>query len=385
MNDFYRIASLFRKFRARTIQEEEARELREWMNLKKGRNRELFIRVMNREREMSKIRELKKYDRELAFREFVRRTRLRKRKMVYYLRVAVAVILPIVFGGLIYWWVDSPGQKTEALEEVFPLLPGQKRAVLTLDDGTLVALGDAIENEIVLEVGDGLKIDSMGLRYGSKDTKQEMKMNELYVPKRGEYSLVLSDGTRVFLNSDSRLVYPVTFGDGTREVVLQGEAYFDVAEDEKHPFVVRAGELSVRVLGTAFNLSSYPDDDRVHATLVRGKVQVREGERVLLLKPGEQACLDRESGEMNKVAVNTFLYTSWKDGLFVFERERLENMLTVLSRWYDVVIFYQRPAVKDELFTGDLKKYDNIEEHLKMLEMTTDVQFEIQGNTIIVK
>ena len=88
---------------------------------------------------------------------------------------------------------------------------------------------------------------------------------------------------------------------------------------------------------------------------------------------------------MDKLKVNPALFISWKDGLFVFERERLEDMLTILSRWYDVVVFYKRTDVKDELFTGDLKKYNSIEEHLKMLEMTTDVQFEIRGNTIIVK
>ena len=103
------------------------------------------------------------------------------------------------------------------------------------------------------------------------------------------------------------------------------------------------------------------------------------------MEPGEQAFFDRGSGKMDKLKVNPALFISWKDGLFVFERERLEDMLTILSRWYDVVVFYKRTDVKDELFTGDLKKYNSIEEHLKMLEMTTDVQFEIRGNTIIVK
>lgn len=379
MNDFYRIASLFRKFRTHSIQEKEVCELKEWM--RKGRNRELFNRVMDGEREVNNIRELKKYNRELAYQEFIGRTRLRKRKVVYYLRVAVAIALPIVLGVLLYWRVNSSVQ--ENISEI--LSPGQRKAILTLDDGTKMALGDVVNEKVIVSVGNGLKIDSTGLRYDGEKQEETMRMNELYVPRKGEYALTLSDGTRVFLNSDSKLVYPVAFGNGTREVVLQGEAYFDVAKDEKHPFVVRTGELSVRVLGTAFNLSSYPGDDWIHATLVRGCVQVRKGEQELLLKPGEQARFDRKSGEMDKYTVNTALYTSWKDGLFVFERQRLEDMLTVLSRWYDVMIFYQHPEVKDELFTGDLKKYDNIEEHLKMLEMTTDMQFEIRGNTIIVK
>ena len=148
---------------------------------------------------------------------------------------------------------------------------------------------------------------------------------------------------------------------------------------------VKTSDLSVQVLGTAFNLSCYPDDLRVETTLVRGSVKVEESKNEILLEPGEQACFDRGSGKMDKLKVNPALFISWKDGLFVFERERLEDMLTILSRWYDVVVFYKRTDVKDELFTGDLKKYNSIEEHLKMLEMTTDVQFEIRGNTIIVK
>jgi len=383
MSDFYRIASLFRKFRTHTIQESEVRELREWMG--KGENRDFFNRMMDGEREVNVIRELKKYDREGAFRKFVRRTHLRKRRLIYYMRGAVAIALPIVLGVLLYWWVDTPVQKTMPVAKIIPLTPGLKKAVLTLDDGTKMALGDAIEDEIVLSEGAGLKIDSTGLRYNPKEVGKEIKMNELYVPRRGEYNLILSDGTQVFLNSDSKLIYPVAFGEGEREVVLLGEAYFDVAKDEKRPFIVKTSDLSVRVLGTAFNLSCYPDDLRVQTTLVRGRVEVLEGKHGVLLEPGEQACFDRESGKMDKLKVNTTLYTSWKDGLFVFERERLEDILTVLSRWYDVEIFYQRQTMKEELFTGDLKKYDNIEEHLKMLEMTTDVKFEIRGNTIIVK
>lgn len=103
-------------------------------------------------------------------------------------------------------------------------------------------------------------------------------------------------------------------------------------------------------------------------------MKVLEGNVEMLLSPGEQARFDRVSGEMDKLQVNTALYTSWKDGLFIFERERLEDILTVLSRWYDVAIFYQREDVKEELFTGDLKKYNSIEDHLKMLEMTTNCE-----------
>lgn len=386
MEDFYKIAVLFRKFRAHTILEEEVDELRVW--LRDRNNRELFNRLMQGEREVRVMRELRKYDANRAFRRFAGHVHPKRRSIGYHGWVAAAVAFPFIVGILIFWWTNR-----EVVHEVLPFVqsvstissPGIKKAVLTLENGTKMALGDGIEEEIVSGQGARLKIDSTGLVYKTGVAKDTLKINKLFVPRKGEYNLTLSDGTRVFLNSDSRLVYPVAFGKDRREVVLQGEGYFDVAKDSTRPFFVKTDDLSVRVLGTAFNLKCYPGDTRVEATLVRGCVEVLDGNVEMLLSPGEQARFNRESGEMDKLQVNTALYTSWKDGLFIFERERLEDILTVLSRWYDVVIFYQRADVKDELFTGDLKKYDDIKEHLKMLEMTTDVKFEIHENTIIVK
>lgn len=385
MEDFYKIAVLFRKFRTHTIREEEVRELRAW--LKDTKNRELFNRLLDGEREAGVMRELRKYDTQRAFRQFASRVHTRKRFIGFYLRVAAACAIPLILGVWIYWRTTPRDVAVEVplAQSAIITTPGVKKAVLTLEDGMKMALGDAIEEEIVSTEGARLKIDSTGLIYHAGIAKDTLKMNKLYVPRRGEYNLTLSDGTRVFLNSDSRLIYPVTFGKGKREVILQGEGYFDVAKDAARPFLVRTDDMTVRVLGTSFNLKCYPGDTRVEATLVCGSVEVVGGEREMLLAPGEQACLNRGSGKMEKAKVNTTLYTSWKDGLFIFERERLEDILTILSRWYDVVIFYRRTDVKDDLFTGDLRKYDNIEEHLKMLEMTTNVQFEISGNTIIVK
>ncbi|WP_065219890.1 MULTISPECIES: FecR family protein [Butyricimonas] len=386
MKDFYKIAVLFRKFRTHSISEEEVEELRVWLQDRK--NRKLFNRLMKGDREVQVMRELRKYNTSKAFCRFVGQVHPKKRNIGYYGQIAAAIVLPLIAGVLILWWANR-----NVREEVLPLTqsmptipaPGVKKAVLTLENGMKMALGNGMEEEIVSEEGARLKIDSTGLVYKMGAGKDTSKINKLFVPRRGEYNLTLSDGTRVFLNSDSRLIYPVAFGKDKREVILQGEGYFDVAKDSSRPFLVKTDDLSVRVLGTAFNLKCYPGDSRVEATLVRGSVKVLEGNIEMLLSPGEQARFDRESGEMDKLQVNTALYTSWKDGLFIFERERLEDILTVLSRWYDVAVFYQRTDVKDELFTGDLKKYGGIEEHLKMLEMTTNVKFEIHENTIIVK
>ena len=156
MSDFYRIASLFRKFRTHAIQEDEVRELWEWM--KAEENREFFKQMMDGEREVNVIQELKKYDREAAFRKFAGRTHLRKRRLMYYMRVAAAIVLPIILGVLLYWWVDTPIQ--ENISET--LSPGQKKAILTLDDGTKMALGNVVNEEIIGREGGGLKMIPRG-------------------------------------------------------------------------------------------------------------------------------------------------------------------------------------------------------------------------------
>ena len=166
---------------------------------------------------------------------------------------------------------------------------------------------------------------------------------------------------------------------------LEGEAYFEVAHDTVCPFFVRTGGLVVKVLGTAFNVKNYAGEDCIETTLVEGKVNVIYGEQKLDLQPGEQVRYHSATGYIDKLKVNPLLYVSWKDGLFIFERQRLEDLFTILSRWYDVEVLFEREELKDRLFTGDLKKYTDIGVCLQMLELTNKVKFEIRDNTILVK
>ena len=156
-------------------------------------------------------------------------------------------------------------------------------------------------------------------------------------------------------------------------------------KDADHPFVVNAGEIDVRVLGTSFNVNAYPDNGTIETTLVEGKVRVEHEEKEQVLDPGMQLVFDRASGKTDARVVDTEVYTSWKDGYYYFKQESLEKIMDVLARWYDLKVFFQNPELKGMEFGGRLKRYENITYLLEKMEETQDVKFIINENTITIK
>ena len=196
------------------------------------------------------------------------------------------------------------------------------------------------------------------------------RMNRLDVPQGAEYHLVLSDGTRVWMNARSRLVYPVAFGD-TREVELEGEAYFEVTRDENRPFIVHAGQVAVKVLGTEFNVNTCRKQ-KVQTVLVKGSV-----------RPGELA--ETVGTQIRVTQVNVRKYTAWREGVFYFEEAELEEIMTELADWYCVQAVFTDQTVRTRKFSGVLERSETIENVLKKIERTTSVHFTIQQGIIQVK
>lgn len=220
------------------------------------------------------------------------------------------------------------------------------------------------------------------IRYECKDSDGEVAYHELRIPKGGEFPLVLEDGTEVYFNSDTKFRYPVKFEASERKVFLEGEAYFKVRRDESRPFRVEMGENRIEVLGTEFNARFYPDENKQMTTLVSGKVKfISEKDKSLELSPGEQAIFT-DKGELIRKSVDVNLYTAWKDGNFVFRKQRLEEVLKTLARWYDVNIFYEDVSRKEVEFTGNIKRFEEI---LDLLRMTGDTDFEVKGKNIFVR
>lgn len=270
------------------------------------------------------------------------------------------------------------------------ITPGTDKAVLILSDGSRRELSPG--NAFVLKEGDA-KLSCTGekLEY-SRDGKNVggsgVNYNTLKTPRGGEFVVRLSDGSRVWLNSGSSLRYPVQFPEKERTVEVTGEAYFEVAENEQSPFLVSSGEQVIKVLGTRFNLSSYPESKFIFTTLVEGKVEVFEKNdpgNKCLLAPGQQSVFSKKDLLVSARNVDPATFIAWKDGRFVFDDENLGSIMQTLSRWYDVEVIFVHTGRKSVRFTGNLQRSAHIQEILEKIEKTGEVKFRIDEKTITVQ
>jgi sigma factor regulatory protein, fecR/pupR family len=324
-------------------------------------------------------RRREKYDYQKAFGR-IRKARNRK---IGWRIGAVACMVGVILGS--FWFL---GERVESVD--FPLgietRGNSEQVVLKMSDGKQVVLGgrDSLrlqEDKWGIQVNKG-KVDYSIEQQGERS--DELKYNELSIPVGGEYQIVLADGTCVHLNAKSKLKFPVTFSGTIREVHLEGEAFFDVAKDVEHPFVVRVGSMSVKVLGTRFNVNAYRADGVYETTLVEGKVEVSDrsmGQRVTLY-PDQQARL--KDGQLSIREVDVSLYTSWVNGKFHFEKETLLEITAQLERWYGVHFCFTNENLKREMFTGVVRKNYTIEQILSIIEKTTNVKFSVEGQTVMV-
>ena len=327
-----------------------------------------------------------RFDAEAAFRKLRRRNS--RRVMI---RVgSVAAVLVLIVGMIALYKGDLSREKSvvELTKETTPVLqPGTNKAVLHLADGREFVLHDTLRAKIETKEG-VMEVDSMGVVYGIKvDSVATEKMQEYHmmsVPRGGDFHLTLADGTRVWLNSETELRFPVHFTGGERRVYLKGEAYFDVVKDVVHPFVVETSMGNIKVLGTAFNVSIY-DEQTMAATLEKGSIcYLKDNREGVLIKPGEQLICVKGSDLPVVRKVNTRLYTAWKDNLFCFEEQHLDQIMATLARWYDFQVKFESEELKKLELSGTLDKYSDIQPLLKLFELGTGVKFEIQNKIIYV-
>ena len=298
-----------------------------------------------------------------------------------------AVILVMLGGGFWYFQMKTavPVKPPLIVQQSIP--SGKRSAKLTLGNGKVVKL--VPNGRFTLAEMDGTVIqkDSTGIDYRQIGVGEDtLVYNQMETLTGMEYTLTLSDGTRVYLNAESRLKYPVVFRGTERVVELSGEAYFKVEKDSLHPFIVNVyDKLKVEVLGTEFNVQAYSGDEVVKTTLNCGKVRVMMGKEALELVPDQQAVCDLRHRRFHKIEVNANYFSAWKDGKFIFEDEPLENILNSLARWYNISVFYQNEELKNFHFTGDLERYDDFSVALRMLEKATNIRFLVTGRTVVVQ
>ena len=347
-----------------------------------------LLKTMFMSRQALKLREKQEYDVHEAWQRVNKRTRAKgSRRMIRgWMKYAALFIL---FLGIVSLWrvYDNKEKPIVAAVQSDSILPGRLKAELILANGERIVLDSEARSKEMEALGIKLENDTVNglLKYeaGAVDNSIGMKYNTLNVPKGGEYSLILPDGSRVWLNSETTLRFPVQFAGGKRVVYLSGEAYFQVKKDTSAAFHVCTKQQKITVLGTTFNVSAYENDRFTETTLIEGKVAVEGGAERVVMKPSEQYILDKRSGVGELKEVETEFYTSWIDGKFYFTSFTFEEIVKKLERWYDFTMIYEEDDIRQMRFSGVIKKHRPIEEMLRFLEKTTDIHFKISGKNIV--
>ena len=384
------IARLIRHSLIGELSEQERGKLEAWLR-DSEEHKVLFEKIKKEIRISCESSLFRSLNDEVAWQKFKITTRERKRR-VYVRRIltyAAVIVLPLAVVTVFLFLNREKNTLPIASERVVKITPGGPRAVLITADQTVHELnGVQGQREIEVEKGVVIKQGGANLEYDSLVAPVQevaLAMNTLKIPRGGEFRLKLSDGTNVYLNSASELKYPVAFDEKERKVYLSGEAYFEVTKDSDRPFYVVTEEVQVRVYGTEFNVNTH-QPGKVHTVLVDGKVGIKKrgmtGE--ITMKPGELASFDRNAGTFEVKEVDVRQYVVWKDGYFTFENESLEQILNTLSLWYDVDVFFQSESAKQLVFTGYMKRYNDISEILNAITEVVGVNFTINGKTIIV-
>ncbi len=301
----------------------------------------------------------------------------RTRPLIPWLTAAASIVL-IATIALLF---RSGGKDTPVDSRLADLPAGGNRAILKLADGQIVSLDSNQQGVMILSdrllYTDSTLAGDLHEGYAAGGDSY----NEIETPRGGTYQVVLTDGTKVWLNADSRLRFPQQFVGAKRQVVLVGEAYFEVAKNPSRPFVVKTAGQEIAVLGTAFNVSAYADGTAERTTLVAGEIAVATEESTRHLSAGEQAVIHLDGMAVAKV--DTAPFVAWKSGFIAFNEETLAHIMRDISRWYDVDIHFEG-ADKELRFGGTVSRYANVSEVLRRLELTGQVHFKIEERGIVV-
>ncbi|WP_242094372.1 FecR family protein [Aestuariivivens sediminicola] len=312
-----------------------------------------------------------------------------KRKIIRY---AAAVLILILINGYLFR-LNIINKSNDTTVDDYPIInteiiqTGSSKAILTLHDGTNIPIGKDIsfQNEDARNVGELLVYNK------ENPNKNSVEYNYLTVPRGGQYQLDLSDGTKVWLNSESQIKYPVVFeATKSRKVeLIYGEAYFEVSPSSQNngvKFIVHNQNQDIEVLGTKFNLKAYKDETTIHTTLVEGVVMVKVNDNQQKLIPNQQSILDKDNNNIAIKTVDVYNEISWKDGVFVFDSKSLQEIMKVMSRWYDMEVIFMNDEVKDEQFIGVLRKNRDIETVLSSVKnFGTITDYTISGKNVILK
>lgn len=365
----------------------QEKELNEWRSVS-PRHEELFQRMLSSEHVEKSISRFVKTEEEeeRGWRQLQQKARSgRSVRKIKWFPYAAAIVLILSVGGVFYFSGDKEQTEILPIAKNEVQVPGS-RAVLILPDGRKVDLENEVLRSDLAQSDSLLLVSARSLKYRDIDSPDTTEIfHTLEIPRGGEYLLTLSDGTMIYLNSESTLSFPVKFQGKERKVYLTGEAYFKVAKNTEHPFVVTAGELEVLVTGTTFGVRAYKDEKDIQTTLESGQVTVRVEGKSVKLVPNKQVLFNKSTMGLEVRDVDVDLYLAWADGRLVYDNCPLEKILTDLGRWYNIDVFYSRDELRSYQFSLNMKKHEEFTQVLELIGKTGEVQFEIKDNTVIVK
>ncbi|MGV8879756.1 MAG: FecR family protein [Sphingobacteriaceae bacterium] len=302
-----------------------------------------------------------------------------------WIRMAAAAILFLSI-GVLFWVVNKSDDINQVMvtKKQSAIMPGGNRALLTISNGSTIVL-DSVKNGKLTQLGNmninkknGLLIYASPPAYGV-----QVEYSLLSTPRGGQYQVILPDGTKVWLNASSSLRFPSAFTDSCREVTLKGEAYFEVSTNREKPFAVNVNGMQIMVLGTHFNVNAYTDENEIRTSLLEGSIKITKGNASGVLKPGQQAILDKREDNLVIRDADINEAVAWKNGIFQFDGADISTIMRQISRWFDVEVIYAGEIPKRR-FQGKISRNAQLTEVLKILELS-DVKFAVQGKKIIVE
>ena len=367
-----------------TMTPEEEVEFQRWLDTSVA-NRVLLDRIRDERILLYKIRFAERNDKGKGWDNIQKKIRKSPGIFIRFMRYVAVLVTIMLIGVAVYQVVDCRKEDDNGLlARKQPMsMKGGYRAYLELVTGERLVL-DSTSNVTTRIEGAVIKAENKGTvivdEQKTDSVTESVEYNRLVIPRGGEYKIVLADGSQVWINSQSVLEFPACFVGKERRVRLQGEAYFEVSKNVERPFIVDMGNKEIRVLGTSFNVNDY--DGKFVTTLVSGKVQVFVNDKDYVLTSSMQVRVEGDDVFVEEVDVREF--TAWKDGLFVFKKQKLREVMDILSRWYDVDVFYQNLELQNLHFTGTIQRHSEISGILKFLEKTDIVKFTLNGKTLIV-
>ncbi|MDO5970413.1 DUF4974 domain-containing protein [Flavivirga aquimarina] len=395
MDDLDKIKSLSKKIATSLLKGETPIDLEKFKTLTEDDKKRIIFGITNRNKREERLQLKKELNKEKALKAIIgkEKQKLIRQKTFKYSAIAASVVILLSITVLLNK-DDGPQINTSIIAEN-NIKIGTDKAVLTLEDGSEVHLekGQAYQLNNITSNGEKITYPT-GQQGGYIETKtEEIAYNVLTVPRGGQFIINLSDGTEVWLNSESQLKYPVAFNNGeTRQVELvYGEAYFDVSPSTEHKgakFKVSNEFQEVEVLGTEFNIKAYKDEANIYTTLVEGEVAVSsQGEKQSLkLKPDQQLNLNTQNNSLNIVAVsNMYKEVSWRKGKFSFRDESIKDIMNTLSRWYDMDVIFENKNVENEIYSGSFRKNSPIKEIMSAIKQESNVNgYYIKDKTLTI-